>query len=44
MRNEKTHKIIANFIISGKKPLCELVRQKTTDKAWIFSCYDNSED
>ena len=44
MRQDKTKKIVANFFVKGEKPLCQLSANKTTEKAWIWSCCDNSEE
>ncbi|KAL4502446.1 hypothetical protein ABPG72_012033 [Tetrahymena utriculariae] len=44
MRQDKTHKIVANFNISHKDPLCKLLPLKTNDKSWIWSCYDFSDN
>ncbi|KRW98382.1 hypothetical protein PPERSA_12861 [Pseudocohnilembus persalinus] len=44
MRQDKTKKIVANFLITGQAPLCQLTPQKTTDKAWVVTAYDCSED
>lgn len=43
MRQDKTHKVVANFIVSAQDPLCQLVALKTNDKSWIWSCYDFSD-
>ncbi len=45
MRQEKTHKIVANFyVIQQQGLLCVLAPQKTSDKAWIWDCCDASDD
>jgi len=43
MRQEKTHKIVANHFITGEK-LCILSKMNTNDKAWIWNCFDFSDD
>ncbi len=43
MRQEKTLKPIANFIIS-EEPLCKLLPMNNNDKAFLWSCYDCSEE
>ena len=42
MRQEKTLKPIANFIVA-EKPLCELLPMNNNDKAYLWSCYDCSD-
>lgn len=44
MRQDKTHKVVANFIVSGQDPLCKLVALKTNEKSWVWSCYDFSDN
>lgn len=44
MRQDKTLKVVANFFIRGPAPLCQLAPNKTTEKAWVWTCYDNSDD
>lgn len=44
MRQDKTLKIVANFLVSGHPPLCKLFPNKTTEKAWIWECYDFSDE
>lgn len=44
MRQDKTHKVVANFYVSPKDPLCQLIALKTNDKSWIWSCYDYSDN
>ena len=44
MRQDKTHKIVANFLIAGEEPMCQLVPLKTHDKSWIWTCYDASDE
>ena len=43
MRQEKTLKPVANFILQ-ESPLCDLVPMKNTDKAYLWSCNDFSEE
>ena len=43
LRQDKTLKIVANFIIS-KKPLCELKPHAGSDKMFNFIAYDCSEE
>eukprot|EP00347_Sterkiella_histriomuscorum_P019480 403341472 len=43
MRQEKTLKPVANFILQ-ESPLCELMPMKNSDKAFIWSCNDCSEE
>ena len=41
VRQDKTLKIVANFII-GKKPLCELKPHQGSEKMFMFVAYDCS--
>ena len=43
LRQDKTLKIVANFIIS-EKPLCELKPHQGSEKMFIFMAYDCSEE
>ena len=43
LRQDKTLKIVANFIIS-EKPLCELKPHQGSEKMFMFIAYDCSED
>jgi len=43
LRQDKTHKIVANFLVAGDK-LCELSRMKTNEKTWIWDCVDYSDE
>ena len=43
MRQEKTLKPVANFFLQ-ESPLCDLVPMKNTDKAYLWSCNDCSEE
>ena len=43
VRQDKTLKIVANFII-GKKPLCELKPHQGSEKMFMFVAYDCSEE
>lgn len=43
MRQEKTLKPVANFFLQ-ESPLCELGLMKNTDKAFLWSCNDCSEE
>jgi len=43
MRQEKTHKVVANHFITGEK-ICALTKMNTSDKAWIWVAYDFSDD
>ena len=43
LRQDKTLKIVANFIIS-EKPLCELKPHQGSDKMFIFLAYDCSDE
>jgi len=42
LRQDKTHKVVANFYVSGAN-LCQLTRMKTNDKSWVWTCYDCSD-
>jgi len=42
LRQDKTHKVVANFYVSGEN-LCQLTRMKSNDKSWIWTCYDCSD-
>jgi Ran-binding protein 1 len=42
LRQDKTHKVVANFYVSGSN-MCQLTRMKSSDKAWIWTCYDCSD-
>ncbi|EGR28110.1 ran binding protein 1, putative [Ichthyophthirius multifiliis] len=44
MRQDKTHKIVANFLVQGVEPMCQLVPLKTHDKSWVWTCYDASDE
>eukprot|EP00828_Plagiopyla_frontata_P005364 TRINITY_DN1213_c0_g1_i1.p1 TRINITY_DN1213_c0_g1~~TRINITY_DN1213_c0_g1_i1.p1 ORF type:complete len:189 (-),score=41.24 TRINITY_DN1213_c0_g1_i1:259-825(-) len=44
MRQEQTHKIVANHLIQSQSSLCQLSKLKTSDKAWVWNCYDMSDD
>ena len=44
MRQDKTLKVVANFLILKKRPFCELTRLKTNEKSWVWTCYDGSEE
>eukprot|EP00397_Hematodinium_sp_SG-2012_P009464 GEMP01009549.1.p1 GENE.GEMP01009549.1~~GEMP01009549.1.p1 ORF type:complete len:687 (+),score=199.08 GEMP01009549.1:370-2430(+) len=44
MRQEKTGKIVANFLVLDERPYCQLVRNSSTDKAWVFCAMDCSEE
>ena len=43
LRQDKTLKIVANFIIS-EKPLCELKPHQGSEKMFMFAAYDCSEE
>ena len=43
LRQDKTLKIVANFIIS-EKPLCELKPHQGSDKMFMFMAYDCSDE
>ena len=43
LRQDKTLKIVANFIIADK-PLCELKPHQGSDKMFLFMAYDCSEE
>ena len=43
LRQDKTLKIVANFIIS-EKPLCELKPHQGSDKMFMFLAYDCSDE
>ena len=43
LRQDKTLKIVANFIIS-EKPLCELKPHQGSDKMFMFAAYDCSDE
>ena len=43
MRQEKTLKPIANFLIA-EDPLCKLLPMNNNDKAFLWSCYDCSDE
>ena len=43
LRQDKTLKIVANFIIADK-PLCELKPHQGSDKMFMFMAYDCSDD
>lgn len=43
MRQEKTLKPVANFFLQ-ESPLCDLGLMKNTDKAFLWSCNDCSEE
>eukprot|EP01017_Pseudomicrothorax_dubius_P031651 TRINITY_DN4062_c0_g1_i3.p1 TRINITY_DN4062_c0_g1~~TRINITY_DN4062_c0_g1_i3.p1 ORF type:complete len:187 (-),score=74.20 TRINITY_DN4062_c0_g1_i3:73-633(-) len=43
MRQEKTHKVIANHYIEGEG-LCQLTPMKTNDKSLIWVAYDSSDE
>merc|ERR1712137_413273 len=44
MRQEKTHKIVANFYLISEQNLCKLSGLKTSDKAWVWACCDFSDN
>jgi len=43
MRQEKSHKVVANHFVSGEG-ICKLQPMKTNDKSWIWVAFDASED
>ena len=43
LRQEGTKKIMAHFNIVSLAKLCELERLKTSDKTWVWSCFDFSD-
>lgn len=44
LRQDKTLKAVANFIVSNEDPLCLLKAHQESDKMFIFPAYDCSED
>jgi Ran-binding protein 1 len=44
LRQDKTLKAVANFIITDKDPLCDLKVHQESDKMFFFLSYDFSED
>ena len=44
MRQEKTMKIVANFVVADQPPYCELKCHQGSDKSWVWSAQDWSED
>ena len=44
LRQDKTLKAVANFIISSEDPLCDLKVHQDSDKMFFFPAYDCSED
>ena len=44
LRQEGTKKIMAHFNIVSIAELCELSRLKTSEKTWLWSCLDFSEE
>ena len=42
LRQDKTHKVVANFNVAGDQ-LCQLTRLQSNDKSWTWLCYDASD-
>lgn len=44
MRQDKTWKVIANHFVTAQQGFCELKALKTSEKTWVWTCYDFSDE